>query len=511
MPESSSAGAAHAAVRPALTATSSSDDVVAWVATLDGGKDELRSFFAQIRKLKFGGATILRANPSQTLRDLGVPRDSTQAVYLRDEINKLRDDYIRWAVDQELGRTNNDGKSPLRSRSIWGRARRKDSDGGSDTSRSATVSQATSKHASERPARPPWHKGPGAAATVATPGSVMATRLGSHIAAQTPTMGPPETRDWIILREGFLNKTKWTTSKILSVKSTKLRYFVLRQHPDTMLAHLEYYLGLKLKGSLKLVDTEITLEAPGRFVVVCSNGRRVYLAAENHNVDTAVAWVLALEHASLGADGSTGACRKSVSGASALAALRRRQDKASLETTTSPSTPTTESASAASEDGAPVAGDEQNDSYWKERIGRAEQEVDGVEIDNARWAALRRGWMRDQGLDPDVEASSSDARALDDDDEDVRAMREMEEEEERRQEEERLALLAQRDQANQGQQDHEGEGGHVDSGVRTHVDAVDTDNLSEDEDDWFAQMQESEEAEALRQEQERQEWLKTQL
>jgi hypothetical protein len=80
--------------------------------------------------------------------------------------------------------------------------------------------------------------------------------------------------------------------------------------------------------------------------------------------------------------------------------------------------------------------------YWRGRKASASTEIDGAKIDDARWAALRKGWMREQGYDPDT-GDAADA-APDDDDEDVRLMREMEEEEERRQEEERIAFLAER-------------------------------------------------------------------
>jgi hypothetical protein len=127
---------------------------------------------------------------------------------------------------------------------------------------------------------------------------------GPKAPSHTPTLGPGETRGWLVLKEGYLHKTKWTSSRVVRMKSTKLRYFVLKQNPDTLIARLEYvntlflvvdtricvrgssvclhfmrsaltpsalgryYEGLILKGALELVDAEILLEGPGRFVII---------------------------------------------------------------------------------------------------------------------------------------------------------------------------------------------------------------------------------------------------
>jgi nucleotide-binding universal stress UspA family protein len=195
--------------------------------------------------------------------------------------------------------------------------------------------------------------------------------------------------------------------------------------------------------------------------------------------------------------------------------------------------------------------------YWRGRKASASTEIDGAKIDDARWAALRKGWMREQGYDPDT-GDAADA-APDDDDEDVRLMRQMEEEEERRQEEERIAFLAERAKKQQAAESAKAKASsripaspfcnhaprarvrlfsssspkHFDLLVLTFrptlvvhwlrvqaaADAAeggggsgasdngdDNQNFSEDEGDWFADMQAQEEAEAARQEQERLEW-----
>jgi len=80
-------------------------------------------------------------------------------------------------------------------------------------------------------------------------------------------------------------------------------------------------------------------------------------------------------------------------------------------------------------------------------------------------------------------------------DEDVRLLRAMEEEEERRQEEERLAFLAEREAKRQQ------------ATVTASPPEAEQDELSEDEDDWLAEMREAELEEEQRQEAERLEWI----
>lgn len=238
------------------------------------------------------------------------------------------------------------------------------------------------------------------------------------------------------------------------------------------------------------MDAEILLEGPGRFVIIIKE-REVHLSTEKGNVDEAMLWVLALQHASLGADGARGACRKSVllpPGTHGGRPVR-------------PALPAQALGGIAEEAGDVAEDDLEAEAYWRERKMTADQEVDGNKIDDARWAALRKGWLREQGYDPDADTATT--AELDDEDEDVRIMREMEEEEERRQEEERRAFLAERERQKR-------EAATAESAAASAADADETEggaDLSEDEGDWFADMQAQEAAEAARQEAERQEWL----
>ena len=70
-------------------------------------------------------------------------------------------------------------------------------------------------------------------------------------------------------------------------------------------------------------------------------------------------------------------------------------------------------------------------------------------INDARWAALRRGWERANRSGTESEAQGDDDDG-EDNEEALQMMREMEEEEERRQEEERLAWLAEREKSKVG-------------------------------------------------------------
>ena len=71
-------------------------------------------------------------------------------------------------------------------------------------------------------------------------------------------------------------------------------------------------------------------------------------------------------------------------------------------------------------------------------------------IDDARWAALRRGWERANRSGTESDAQEGDDDDDGDNEEALQMMREMEEEEERRQEEERLAWLAEREKSKAG-------------------------------------------------------------
>lgn len=84
------------------------------------------------------------------------------------------------------------------------------------------------------------------------------------------------------------------------IKSTKLRYFVLKQNPQTAEARLEYYEGRIFRGSTSLHDAYIRpSRKPGHFVVATvrtSNeiAREMTLQGE---VEEARAWILALRQA----------------------------------------------------------------------------------------------------------------------------------------------------------------------------------------------------------------------
>lgn len=56
------------------------------------------------------------------------------------------------------------------------------------------------------------------------------------VATQLELQVPLETRHWVILKEGFLSKTK-TVKGVF--KSTVLRYFVLKQDPVKLEARIE--------------------------------------------------------------------------------------------------------------------------------------------------------------------------------------------------------------------------------------------------------------------------------
>lgn len=288
------------------------------------------------------------------------------------------------------------------------------------------------------------------------------------------------------------------------------------------------------------------------FLLPSCGGMQVHLSTEKYEVELAMGWVLALQHASLGPDGAQGGCRRSVAGHRDLYPRGRPRPAGGLALSgiSEDAPEATESGDASAVDpdatragpAAPKAGQDAPNAgqdvtvppeavaYWKEREANADQEIDGTKIDDARWAALRKGWIRDQGMDSET---ADDAIDLDDEDEDVRAMRDMEEEEERRQEEERLAFLAEREKgklaaatsvaaavatadaaAVAADQASVAAAADATADSAQHDASLDDDdgtqgeqNFSEDEADWFSEMQAQEEAETARQERERLEWL----
>ncbi len=103
---------------------------------------------------------------------------------------------------------------------------------------------------------------------------------------------PAETRSWLVLKEGYLNKTK----KLKLGKSTKLRWFILKQHPESLSSRLEYFEGMSMRGGISLDHANIKMEKDGVFLVETSF-RTFILQAERGDLKMAMAWVLALQNA----------------------------------------------------------------------------------------------------------------------------------------------------------------------------------------------------------------------
>lgn len=106
---------------------------------------------------------------------------------------------------------------------------------------------------------------------------------------------PAETQNWIVLKEGFLLKTRIKTIR----RSTKLRLFLLKQNPVNLAAHLEYYEGFALRGWASLANAVITLQNSGVFHVETEKGGIFYLQCERGDLHSAASWVLALKQAIL--------------------------------------------------------------------------------------------------------------------------------------------------------------------------------------------------------------------
>ena len=219
--------------------------------------------------------------------------------------------------------------------------------------------------------------------------------------------GRPETADWLTVREGYLVKRKRVKGGLH--KSTKLRFFVLKQEPETRVGVLEYYEGIELRGILPLSGATLVPGKPGRFAIrMAMQKREVFLGCEPGQLDAGLAWVAALQQC-IEASPQPGRQGRPPR------PPRPRRD-------TSP---------------APVVG---SPSY-RLRVAEAAEEIDGAAVDDARWAALRKGWERANGGGDGGEGHLSE----DEDEEDWMAdMARQEEEEARRQEEERAEWLAQR-------------------------------------------------------------------
>ncbi len=282
-------------------------------------------------------------------------------------------------------------------------------------------------------------------AIVVEPGAVS-----SQLQLQTPL----ETKHWLVLKEGFLQKTK--TVKGFH-KSTKLRWFVLKQDPIKLEARLEYYEGMLFRGSAALKGAVVKpSKNQGHFEVRTPKRTRVptrtfYLAVDGHDIAEATTWVLALQQAisaPLKASGETplkatpkprpSASSSKKKSSSSVSSLEPVRPVPLPPTTANQAKATTDEAEEGAKDSNDVTGD--NDAFAAEENINGPQriagELDGYAIDDARWAALRKRNDSAIGV-PDQAALELD--------EDVLELRRLEEEEERRQEEERLAFLAERE------------------------------------------------------------------
>eukprot|EP00049_Salpingoeca_infusionum_P027480 m.32638 g.32638 ORF g.32638 m.32638 type:complete len:365 (-) comp9539_c1_seq1:191-1285(-) len=342
------------------------------------------------------------------------------------------------------------------------------------------------------------------------------------VAGALALKSPRETRDWLILKEGYLVKTK-LAKKVM--KSKKLRWFVLKQNPVSYEARLEYYEGMLLKGSITLKDVRVVpAKKPGTILLETNRavgvtaksgkGRSMTLMSEKNPVPEATIWILAIRQAA------------------ADYADHTKKTATAKQSSTQPQTMSSTGNVQAHVEPAVVPDLPSDGSDVSSRRKQPAEEVDGAQIDAARWNALRKRQQTDEDeeIPEDLE-----------DDEDVQMLRQMEEEEERRQEAERLAFLAER-QAKleaakaQKQQDQQAatdmfqsdgkasekpvgadveEAREVPSGeLQLQVEEVDGGEVSEDDDwDWEEEerlMRLAEEEEERKQEEERQAWLKEQ-
>eukprot|EP00730_Choanoeca_flexa_P006031 TRINITY_DN12069_c1_g4_i2.p1 TRINITY_DN12069_c1_g4~~TRINITY_DN12069_c1_g4_i2.p1 ORF type:complete len:195 (+),score=43.16 TRINITY_DN12069_c1_g4_i2:102-686(+) len=128
---------------------------------------------------------------------------------------------------------------------------------------------------------------------------------------------PEDTKGWLVLKEGYLKKSKLAKGLI---RSTKLRWFVLKQHPKTLESRLEYYEGKQFRGSCRL-DTATILPArkQGAFTV-CSRrndaSRTITMQTDADKLNDATAWILALRNAAAAANKQRQASAKAPQGPS---------------------------------------------------------------------------------------------------------------------------------------------------------------------------------------------------
>jgi hypothetical protein len=121
------------------------------------------------------------------------------------------------------------------------------------------------------------------------------------VSSQLQLQSPAQTRNWLVLKEGYLVKTKVVKRALGLHKSSKLRWFVLKQNPETLESHLEYYEGLQLRGSTSLKDATVKpskqrgsfeVHTPKRTMIP---SRTFHLAVDNDDGKLATSWVLALQ------------------------------------------------------------------------------------------------------------------------------------------------------------------------------------------------------------------------
>lgn len=431
------------------------------------------SYFRAVRDKKINGITLLSNEPIATISNLGMNGhgqdgpDISQSFML--DIARARTSFIVACIEEK--QKPDDVK-----------------DADSKIKKSCKIRGKKSKDEVLSEVKPQRLTIPSATAAALQPSKV----------AQRASIG------WLTLKEGFLYKTKKVSKGFH--KSTKLRYFMLKQDPITRSSQLEYYEGLVRKGVVPLRNTEIRLTKPGAFIVI-SDGRDTELATEKTKIKDAMGWVLALQQASASnlPPGFQPAATKVPTVGSVQKKLQEAEMKAAEEKAQGPfvgiSTGDDDQAALAALESPMPDLSPASPVTHRRRGGDSEsEEVDGYAIDNARWAALRKGWERAMKCKTVMSEDSEDVEVYEDD-EDVRLMREMEEEEERRQEEERQQWLAERAVKQQQESLAAHEGG--DSAVQDDEEAA----YSEDEEDWLADMQAAEEEEERRMEEERRQFL----
>jgi len=440
-----------------LNALSGADDIVAWMSLLPQGRSALRDFFLIVRSKKIDGAQLLASEPEETINLLGM--QGPLALHFAEHIAKVRTQYIKACIASEIqaskvgkGMKGSVSKKKKQSSKDLGLALNKRVQGDRSLSLGKRGSISVENNLAFATDSPRQHD----------------PDTARHNHDTKPIL---RSNMWIILKEGYLYKKKKVKKGFH--KSTKLRFFSLKQDPITRYCQLEYSEGLVVKGILPLQNTEIKLLKPGVFIIK-TNDREVELATERNERSGGIAWVLALQQATLTA----------------------KQDVVRTVMVYPPDQ--------SNDDGQDQKPEEQEKGAQPPRRRRGgDEELDeekyGEMIDNARWAALRKGWEKwKQGQE------TSDVNT-DEDDEEVRLMREMEEAEERRQEDERQQWLAQRAEK-QAMQPEDQDSEDQQHQLPSAGDEAD-DAFSEDEEDWLAEMLAQEQAEEKKQEQERLEWL----